>query len=110
MSHNFSNIVTSLTFNHNSQILTTGSSDGKIRIFDLRKRGECISSWTVGPNDAKCSPIITLQRSEDDTSIYTLSEDGYFSTWSIVQTSQKIFGAQIDDPYFTSGKNDVYAK
>ena len=110
MSHNFSNIVTSLTFNHNSQILTTGSSDGKIRIFDLRKRGECISSWTVGSNDAKCSPIITLQRSEDDTSIYTLSEDGYFSTWSIVQTSQKIFGAQIDDPYFTSGKQHVYAE
>ena len=105
MSSNFANVITSLTFNHNSQILTTGGNDGKVRIFDLRKRGDCISSWTVGSNDAKYSPIVTLYPSIDDTSIFTLSEDGYFSTWSIVQTSQKLFGATIDDPYFTSGKN-----
>ena len=98
---NFGNVVTSLTFNHNSQILTTGSSDGKVRIFDLRKRGDCISSWSVNSNDV--SPIVTLHPSIDDTSIYTLSEDGCFSVWSIVQTSRKVFGGQIEDQYFTSG-------
>ena len=106
MSNSSQNVITSLTFNHNSQILTTGGNDGKIRIFDLRKRGDCIASWSVGANsnNAKSSPILTLQPSMDDTSIYTLSADGYFSIWSIVQTSQKIFGALIDDQYFTSGK------
>ena len=103
MSTNFANVITSLTFNHNSQILTTGSSDGKVRIFDLRKRGDCISSWSVSTNDATCSPIVTLHPSIDDTSIYTLSEDGCFSVWSIVQTSRKVFGGQIEDEYFTSG-------
>ena len=103
MSSSFSNVVTSLAFNHNSQILTTGSSDGKIRIFDLRKGGDCISSWTVSSGDNKLSPIKTIQPSCDDTSIFSLSEDGYFSKWSIVQTSQKLFGAKIEDPYFSSG-------
>ena len=105
MSSSFANVVTSLAFNHNSQILTTGSSDGKIRIFDLRKGGDCISSWTVCSADNKLSPIKTIQPSCDDTSIFSLSEDGYFSKWSIVQTSQKLFGAKIEDPYFSSGKN-----
>ena len=103
MNSNFANVVTSLAFNHNSQILTTGSSDGKVRIFDLRKGGDCISSWMVGSSDTKLSPIKTIQPSCDDTSIFTLSEDGYFSKWSIVQTSQKLFGAKIQDPYFSPG-------
>ena len=104
MGSNFETVITSLTFNHNSQLLITGGNDGKIRIFDLRKRGDCISSWAVGSNDSKHSSILTIHPSVDDTSIYTLSKDGYFSTWSIVQTSQKMFGALIEDPYFTSGK------
>jgi len=37
-------VMTSLLFNHNCQMLIAGATDGKIRIFDLRKR-ECISSW-----------------------------------------------------------------
>ena len=103
MNSSFANIVTSLAFNHNSQILTTGSSDGKVRIFDLRKGGDCISSWMVASSDSTMSPIKTLQPSCDDTSIFVLSEDGHFSKWSIVQTSQKLFGARIQDPFFASG-------
>ena len=88
-------VVTSCMFNHNSQIIVTGATDGKVRIFDLRKK-DCISSWTAGSPD----PILTLQASSDDTSIHVLSEKGYFSTWSMVQTSQKLFGSQISDDYF----------
>ena len=108
MNSNFANIVTSLAFNHNSQILTTGSSDGKVRIFDLRKGGDCISSWMVGSSDSTLSPIKTIQPSCDDTSIFVLSEDGYFSKWSIVQTSQKLFGARIQDQYFASGNKLLF--
>ena len=35
-------------FNHNSQMCIASGSDGKVRIFDLRRRqGECIASWNV---------------------------------------------------------------
>ena len=108
MNSSFANIVTSLAFNHNSQILTTGSSDGKVRIFDLRKGGDCISSWMVASSDSTLSPIKTLQPSCDDTSIFVLSEDGHFSKWSIVQTSQKLFGARIQDPYFAPGNKLLF--
>ena len=40
--------VTSCVFNHNSQMCVASGSDGKVRIFDLRRRqGECIGSWSV---------------------------------------------------------------
>ena len=40
--------VTSCVFNHNSQMCIASGSDGKVRIFDLRRRqGECIASWNV---------------------------------------------------------------
>ena len=102
LEHNFSPplsggpqpVFTSCRFNHNSQMITTGASDGKIRIFDLRRR-DCISSWNVS-NEA----ILTIQPSSDDTSCYVMSANGEFTNWSIVQTSQKVFGVTVDDSYF----------
>ena len=48
------------------------------------------------------SSILTLQMSSDETSIYALSSDGEFSAWSFIQTSQKMFEVQLNDPYFSS--------
>lgn len=52
-------IMTTAIFNHNSQMLITGATDAKIRIFDLRKR-ECIASWSVAGEDEKSS-VVSLQ-------------------------------------------------
>ena len=45
--------------------------------------------------------------SSDETSIYALSSDGQFSAWSFIQTSQKMFEVQLNDPYFSS---DAYSR
>ena len=74
------------------------SSDGKVRIFDLRKR-DCISSWSLTDH---ASPILTLQMSADETCIYALSTGGLFSAWSFIQTSQRLFEDKLDDPYYNS--------
>ena len=83
------------------------NSDGKVRIFDLRKR-DCISSWSLKAAASEMtSSILTLQMSSDETSIYALSSDGQFSAWSFIQTSQKMFEVQLNDPYFSS---DAYPR
>ena len=54
-------LMTSALFNHNSQMLLTGATDGKIRIFDLRKR-ECIASWSVtGEESSARHSVLSLQ-------------------------------------------------
>ena len=90
--------VTTCVFNHNAQMIITGNTDGKVRIFDLRKR-DCISSWSLTDQTI---PILTLQMSTDETCIYALSSGGQFSAWSFIQTSQKIFETNLEDPYFSS--------
>ena len=92
------NSVTTCVFNHNAQMIITGNTDGKVRIFDLRKR-DCISSWSLTDQTV---PILTLQMSTDETCIYALSSGGQFSAWSFIQTSQKIFDTNLEDPYFNS--------
>ena len=94
-------------------MIITGNSDGKVRIFDLRKR-DCISSWSlttsgsypdksaVSGKNSSNGGVLTLQMSSDETSIYALSSDGQFSAWSFIQTSQKMFEFQLNDPYFSS--------
>ena len=52
----------------------------------------------------KASTFIA-QLSHDETRIYALTGDGLFSAWSLVQTSQKLFGTQLQDPYFTEPEN-----
>jgi hypothetical protein len=49
-----------------------------------------------------------LQLSNDQTRIYALTGDGLFSAWSLVQTSQKLFSFQLEDPYFK--ETDAYKR
>ena len=55
-------LMTASLFNHNSQMLITGATDAKIRIFDLRKR-ECIASWSVAADTelGSQSSVLSLQ-------------------------------------------------
>ena len=62
---------------------------------NLMKFSKLSFIWTA-------SSILTLQMSSDETSIYALSSDGEFSAWSFIQTSQKMFEVQLNDPYFSS--------
>lgn len=91
--------VTSCVFNHNAQMIITGNSDGKVRIFDLRSKRDCISSWSLA-SDSGCQ-VLTLQMSSDETNIYALSSQAHFSAWSFIQTSQRVFDVQLEDSYFS---------
>ena len=93
-------------------MVTTGATDGKIRIFDLRRR-DCISSWTAASSSssadgsssapASSSAVTTLHPSHDDTSVYTMTEDGVVSHWSLVQTGQKLSESHpIPSEYFSN--------
>ena len=87
--------LSTCVFNHNSQMIITGSTDGKVRIFDLRRR-DCIASWSLEGQ----GQVLTLQMSQDETCIYALSSNGIFSAWSFIQTSQKLFETNLEDSYF----------
>ena len=83
-------------------MVTTGATDGKVRIFDLRRR-DCISSWSVSDNASSGSGVATLQPSHDDTSVYTMTTGGVLAQWSLVQTGQKVMEASVcseGDAYF----------
>lgn len=86
---------TSCSFNHNSQMVISSGADGKVHIFDLRKR-DCISSWSVTTEDC----LLCLTLSSDETLIYTLANDGRFSCWSLYQSGHRMFEHSLEDPYF----------
>ncbi|CAB4068175.1 unnamed protein product [Lepeophtheirus salmonis] len=90
--------ITCSAFNHNTTLSITGGMDGKIRVFDLRKN-DCLSSWSV--KDA--SPITSLQLSADENTVYVLTQDGYFSQWSLAQTGSKLSEQMLQDSYFNEG-------
>ena len=76
------------------QMVTTGATDGKVRIFDLRRR-DCISSWSVTGDTSDVCGVATLQPSHDDTSVYTMTSGGLLAQWSLVQTGQKMLEASL---------------
>lgn len=86
--------LTSCFFNHNSQLVISAGKDGKVRIFDIRKR-DCLSSWNVGNGGQ--SPVVSGRLSADETTIYCLTADGVFSGWSLVQTGQRVFSHLVED-------------
>lgn len=92
-------VITCCKFNHDSQMVITGATDGKIRIFDLRRR-DCISSWSVCDVTDGAAGVTTLQQSADETSVYSLSESGNLTQWSLVQTGQKMQEATLANPDF----------
>ena len=88
-------MISCSVFNHNSQMIVVGGVDGKVRIFDLRRK-DCISSWSTHD----CTPITTLQMANDENSVYAMTSDGHISNWSMVQTGTKMSEQMLDDPYF----------
>ncbi len=92
--------LTCCAFNHNSQMVLTSGSDGKTRIFDLRRK-DCISSWSVSTSTS--TPVLGIALSADETSVYALTSSGSFSAWSVYQSGQRIFEHLVEDPFFSDG-------
>ena len=88
-------LQTSCLFNHNAQMIISAGVDGKVRIFDLRKR-DCISSWSVHASQ----PILNIALSADETSIYAITADAKFGGWSLYQSGQRIFEHQLESSSF----------
>ncbi|CAG0878625.1 unnamed protein product [Darwinula stevensoni] len=84
-------VVNSCAFNHNAQLLFAGSGDGRVRIFDLRQ-SECIASWVAHIGELFC-----MQIAHDETSLYTLGSDGKFQSWSLTQTSRKLWETALHE-------------
>ncbi len=97
--------LTSCAFNHNSQMVIAAGTDSKVRIFDLRKK-DCLSSWSVDSE----RPIASLALSADETEVYTLTNDGRFSAWSLYQRGQKSVDHQLDDSYFSSCRRSAFGR
>ncbi|KAG0225073.1 WD repeat-containing protein 91 [Actinomortierella wolfii] len=64
------NVISTLGFNHNGQLLVTGDAGGKIRIYDIRSLTQ-IMEW-----EASQSAILTATFSFDETTILSIDSDG----------------------------------
>jgi len=78
-------------FNHNGQLLLVGAVDGRIRLFDMRC-DEGIATWQAHRGNA-----YSVQFSTDETSCYSLGEDGKFIQWSVNKTGEKMSSATFHD-------------
>ncbi len=65
----------------------TSGSDGKVRIFDVRRR-DCLSSWTVASSPSSAA-VAGVALSQDETAVYALTADGVFSAWSVYQVRDR---------------------
>ncbi|VFQ67565.1 unnamed protein product [Cuscuta campestris] len=69
--------ITSLCFNHNGKLLAAAATDGMIHMFDM-SAGLQITGWP-----AHDSAISSVLFGSDETSIFTLGEDGKMFEWSL---------------------------
>ncbi len=91
--------LTCCAFNHNSQMVLTSGTDGKMRIFDIRGK-DCISSWSV---TSSSTAVLGIALSADETSVYALTAAGTISSWSVYQSGQQIFEHQVLQMRIVSG-------
>lgn len=76
--------INCMCFNHNSNLLVTGGVDGMIRLFDV-VQGDCLCGWTAHHGE-----VYNIQFSSDETTVYSIGEDGNFCQWSILRSTEKI--------------------
>ncbi|KAG9293772.1 hypothetical protein G9A89_019109 [Geosiphon pyriformis] len=100
-SKNPSNLIQTIKFNHNGQMLVAGDKAGYIRIFDIRTLSPImkwnLSSATLTPNKAGSGIICSALFSFDENSIYVVDEAGKLTQWSVLKPGQlvaqsKLFG------------------
>ncbi|KAF9154434.1 WD repeat-containing protein 91 [Actinomortierella ambigua] len=65
------NIINTIGFNHNGQLLVAGDAGGKIRIYDIRSLSQ-IMEW-----EASASAILSATFSFDETTILSIDNDGH---------------------------------
>ncbi|EGC31308.1 hypothetical protein DICPUDRAFT_95539 [Dictyostelium purpureum] len=93
-------IINSMSFNNTGNLLSTGCSDGIIRIFDI-KSGSTITGW-----QAHSDEILSVQFCSDDNKLYSLGKDGKIYQWNIHTMSKPIkeyeYPGFISDPHRTT--------
>ncbi|KAF9975926.1 WD repeat-containing protein 91 [Actinomortierella ambigua] len=65
------NIINTIGFNHNGQLLVVGDAGGKIRIYDIRSLSQ-IMEWEASP-----SAILSATFSFDETTILSIDSNGH---------------------------------
>ncbi|XP_014667934.1 PREDICTED: WD repeat-containing protein 91-like isoform X2 [Priapulus caudatus] len=73
--------VNCTAFNHNGNLLVTGSTGGVISLYDMQ-RNESIASWK-----AHQGQVHSVRFSEDENSCYSMGSDGKFVQWSLLKRS-----------------------
>ena len=71
--------ITAMTFNHNGNILITGSNDGFIRIFNVTTKFPELNNW-----EAHNKAIISLHLCNDANSVLSFSNDYCVRHWTLM--------------------------
>jgi WD40 repeat protein len=69
--------VTALSHNHNGSLVLAGSTDGMIRVFDM-KTCAAIAGWQAHTHE-----VVAVQFSADETSIFSVGKDNRIMQWSM---------------------------
>ncbi|KAF9344168.1 WD repeat-containing protein 91, partial [Mortierella sp. AD094] len=77
-------VVNTVGFNHNGQLVVTGDVAGMIRIYDIRSLTR-IMEWS-----ASSQPILSCTFSFDETSIYSVDKQGQLSQDSVHKSDHRI--------------------
>ncbi|KAF8977228.1 WD repeat-containing protein 91 [Entomortierella lignicola] len=77
-------VVNTIGFNHNGQLVVTGDTAGMIRIYDIRSLTQ-IMEWS-----ASNQPILSCTFSFDETSIYCVDKQGQLSQDSVHKPDHRI--------------------
>jgi WD40 repeat protein len=71
-------------FNHNGNLLVTGGADGMIRLYDMAQ-WDVLMGW-----QAHIGEVYSVQFSCDETTVYSLGEDGKLTQWSLHHIGQRV--------------------
>ncbi|KAI1317220.1 WD repeat-containing protein 91 [Mortierella claussenii] len=77
-------VINTIGFNHNGQLLVTGDVDGMIKIYDIRSLTR-IMEWS-----ASSQPILSCTFSFDETSIYSVDAQGQLSQDSVHKPDHRV--------------------
>ncbi|KAJ8025531.1 WD repeat-containing protein 91 [Holothuria leucospilota] len=76
--------VNSMAFNHNGNLMVTGSSDGCLRLFDVQTSA-CILEWK-----SHQGPVHAVNFSPDENSLFSMGADGKFCQWALYNPGKQL--------------------
>lgn len=76
--------VTALSYNHNGSLVLAGSTDGMIRVFDMK------TCAAIAGFQAHSHEVAAVQFSADETSIFSVGKDNKIMQWSMHQMGKVV--------------------